>query len=214
MKGGIMYLSLLRLNPRSKRALTESSRPYELHRSLLKAFPDKADGGPGRVLFRLDMNEQTGGISVLIQSEKKPFWTNLNGYTEFVTECKCKEFKPALAPGQVLRFRLRANPTKRSKSTGKREGILKTEEQVEWLRKKGMNGGFEVCEVFTVDEGFAKDKMTDTDNAGHHTNMLSVRFDGLLRVTDSDAFQSTLRDGIGSAKGFGFGLLSVASVKE
>lgn len=65
-----MYLSLLRLNPRSKRALTESSRPYELHRSLLKAFPDKADGGPGRVLFRLDMNEQTGGISVLIQSEK------------------------------------------------------------------------------------------------------------------------------------------------
>lgn len=76
---------------------------------------------------------------------------------------------------------------------------------MEWLRKKGMNGGFEVCEVFTVDEGFAKDKMTDTDNAGHHTNMLSVRFDGLLRVTDSDAFQSTLRMVLARPKGLDLG---------
>jgi CRISPR system Cascade subunit CasE len=209
-----MYLSLLRLNPHSRRALTESSRHYELHRSLLKAFPDESDGGSGRVLFRLDMNEQTDSISVLVQSEKKPLWTKLNGYNEFVTECTCKEFQPGLASGQVLRFRLRANPTKRTKSTGKREGILKTDKQVEWLRKKGLNSGFEVLDVFTVDEGFAKDKMTDADNTGHHTTILSVRFDGLLRVTDPDAFQVTLRDGIGSAKGFGFGLLSVAPVRE
>lgn len=209
-----MYLSLLTLNSRSKRALTESSRPYELHRSLLKAFPDAADGGPGRVLFRLDVNEQTGSISTLIQSEKEPLWTRINGYASFVTKCKCKEFKPALSLDQIFRFRLRANPTKRMKSTGKREGILNTTEQVEWLRKKGMNNGFEIIDVIALDEGFVKDKLTDTDNTGHNTNMFSVRFDGLLKVTDVDVFYSTLRSGIGSAKGFGFGLLSIAPIKE
>jgi CRISPR system Cascade subunit CasE len=38
----------------------------------------------------------------------------------------------------------------------------------------------------------------------------AVSFEGRLEVTDLDAFRVTLRDGIGSGKAFGFGLLSVA----
>ena len=38
----------------------------------------------------------------------------------------------------------------------------------------------------------------------------AVRFEGVLQVVDPVAFQQTLRCGIGSAKGFGFGLLSLA----
>ena len=41
----------------------------------------------------------------------------------------------------------------------------------------------------------------------------SVLFDGLLRVTDTDAFLRTLVRGIGPGKAFGFGLLSVAPVR-
>jgi CRISPR system Cascade subunit CasE len=37
-----------------------------------------------------------------------------------------------------------------------------------------------------------------------------VEFDGVLKVTDSEAFGRALSSGIGPAKGFGFGLLSVA----
>jgi CRISPR system Cascade subunit CasE len=40
----------------------------------------------------------------------------------------------------------------------------------------------------------------------HH----AVRFDGLLVVTDPERLRHALRAGIGSAKGFGFGLLSLA----
>ena len=205
-----MYISLLRLNSRSRRALIESSRPYELHRSLLKAFPDQNEGGPGRVLFRLDINQETGGMSILVQSEKEPSWLSLNGFSEFVTECKSREFQPEPTAGQMFRFRLRANPSKRSISDGKRQGILKTEEQVDWLRNKGLHGGFEVIDVSVVNEGFSNDKMTDEDNNKHRLTVLSVRFDGLLRVIDPEAFLLTIREGIGSAKGFGFGLLSIA----
>jgi len=209
-----MYLSLLKLNQRSRRAMTEASRPYELHRSLLKAFPDKVKGGPGRVLFRLDTDHETGAISILIQSEKEPSWAKLNGAAGFLTECKCKEFQLGLTSSQVLRFRLRANPTKRSKSTGKRQGILKEEEQIEWLNNKGLQGGFEVINVSAVSEGFSKDKMTDRSNIKYNTTMLSVRYDGLLRVIDQDSFLRTIRNGIGSAKGFGFGMLSIAPVRD
>ncbi|MBI4384701.1 MAG: type I-E CRISPR-associated protein Cas6/Cse3/CasE [Nitrospinae bacterium] len=40
--------------------------------------------------------------------------------------------------------------------------------------------------------------------------LLSVRFDGVLTVTDPDEFQKIFASGIGSGKAFGFGLLSVA----
>lgn len=40
----------------------------------------------------------------------------------------------------------------------------------------------------------------------------SVRFDGHLQVTDVERFRATLVAGIGSAKAYGFGLLSIAPV--
>lgn len=209
-----MYLSLLRLNPRSRRAMTEAARPYELHRSLMTAFPDKTAGGAGQVLFRLDIDRESGGMSVLVQSQKEPDWAGLNGATDFVTEYQSKPFNPIFVKGQVLRFRLRANPTKRAKETGKRQGIVGEEAQLDWLRKRGRQSGFEVIDVNIAAEGFVKDKMTDTKEAKHSITMLSVRFDGLLRVTDPNAFRRTIEQGIGSAKGLGFGLLSLAPVKE
>jgi len=208
-----MYLSLLKLNPRSRRTMTESSHPYELHRSLLTAFPEEAVGGPGRVLFRLDTDHDTGNMSILVQSEKQPDWSKLNGAGDFVTECKCKGINPLLSSGQILRFRLRANPTKRVKMTGNRQGILREEEQIEWLRKKGQQGGYELIEATAIDEGFARDRKTSQSSVRHNITLLSVRFEGLLRVIDPEAFRDTLEDGIGSAKGLGFGLLSIAPLR-
>jgi hypothetical protein len=40
--------------------------------------------------------------------------------------------------------------------------------------------------------------------------LLAVRFDGVLAVTDVVQFAATLEAGIGSGKGLGFGLLSLA----
>ena len=40
--------------------------------------------------------------------------------------------------------------------------------------------------------------------------LFGVRFDGVLAVTDPDALTGAVRQGIGPAKGFGFGLLSLA----
>ena len=42
----------------------------------------------------------------------------------------------------------------------------------------------------------------------------SARFEGILQVTDAEAFAKTLAAGIGPAKGYGFGLLSVAPISS
>ena len=44
----------------------------------------------------------------------------------------------------------------------------------------------------------------------HDITHFAVKFEGELVVTDPTRFAETLKNGIGSAKGFGFGLLSVA----
>ena len=206
-----MYLSLLKLNPRSRKAMTEASRPYELHRSLMRAFPNKKDSGPGRVLFRLDIDHRKGDISVLVQSEKQPDWTALNGSEGFFLEQKYRDFDPAVAVGQVLYFRLRANPT--IKRNGKRLGLLREEEQTAWLKHKGKEGGFEIVSFTVVPEGIAHDKMTDQVGSPHNLSLCSVRFEGILKVTDPDIFRQALEGGIGSAKGLGFGLLSIAPLR-
>jgi CRISPR system Cascade subunit CasE len=223
-----MYLSRLKLNPRSRRAITEASRPYELHRSLLKAFPDQAKGGPGRVLFRLDTDHESGDMSVLVQSEKEPFWSRINDGASYMTECKCKEFQPKLTLDQVLRFRLRANPTKRlSKSTGKDEGkrvgIYDEEAQVKWLKEKlegdenrpQVAGGFKLQRwQISREEKIENTNAINRVDRSHDLKLFSVQFDGILQVVDSIKAANTISNGIGSAKGFGFGLLSIAPIKE
>jgi CRISPR system Cascade subunit CasE len=208
-----MYLSLLKLNPRSHRAMTEISRPYELHRSIMTAFPNNRGNGLGRVLFRLDIDRKSGDITVLVQSHDKPDWTALNTTGDFLREPpQCKTFEPPIVAGMMLYFRLRANPS--VKRDGKRLGIIKEEDQSTWLRRKAKESGFEVLSLTVIPEDIVRDRMTDQTGSRHNLSLLSVCFEGILRVTDSNAFRQALEKGIGSAKGLGFGLLSIAPVRS
>jgi CRISPR system Cascade subunit CasE len=144
-----------------------------------------------------------------VQSENEPDWTALDGAGNFLLEPpQWKIYDLVVAVGQALYFRLRANPT--IKRDGKRLGILREDDQIEWLHRKAKEGGFEILSLTVVPEGIAHDKMTDRSDSPHDLSLFSVRFEGVLKVTDPDIFRQTLEHGIGSAKGLGFGLLSIA----
>ena len=208
-----MYLSLLKLNPQSRRAMTEVSRPYELHRSIMTAFPNSRGNGLRRVLFRLDIDRKSGDIAVLVQSHDKPDWTAMNRAGDFLLEQpQCKSFEPPISSGMLFYFRLRANPS--VKRNGKRLGIIKEEDQITWLKRKSKDGGFEVLSITVVPEGMVHDGMTDQVGSRHNLSLLSVCFEGILRVIDSKTFREALEKGIGSAKGLGFGLLSIAPIRS
>jgi len=166
-------------------------------------------------LFRIDP-QSNGRAAILVQSGIRPDWTyafqNANHF--LAAPPNTKEYNPAFTKDQKLRFRLRANPTIKKRTEGKKNGyrlgLLGEEAQTGWLRKRGQQCGFEIIDVNISDEGFARDNSKKANGDRHNMTMLSVRFDGVLRVTDPEAFLHTIAQGIGSAKGMGFGLLSVA----
>jgi CRISPR system Cascade subunit CasE len=204
-----MYLTRLVLNPRSRRAQSESADLYQLHRTIMNAFPASLPDDE-RVLFRLETDRQSGAFVVLVQSQYEPDggWlaTSPSDYLLPISEPNpwVKSFDPIFDAGQHLVFRLRANPT--LKRQGKRLGLLREEDQIAWLQRKAQTGGFEVLSVRTQKLGFIQ----GWTRQRQRLSLFATQYDGVLRVTDPQAFARSLALGIGSAKGLGFGLLSVA----
>jgi len=214
-----LYLSRLTLNPRSRQVMSELAQPYEMHRTLLHAFPDKAGGGPQRVLFRVETDRDGGMPQVLVQSLVAPEWSRLSvGGDYLLEEPEWKPFDPQFQPSQRLVFRLRANPT--VKRDGKRHAWFREEDQITWLQRKacgeGKNAtpaGFEILSVRVIPEGTVHGRKRDNGRA-HDLAHFSVLFEGVLEVTHPEQLQNALAQGIGSGKAFGFGLLSLARVSQ
>ena len=215
-----MYLSRLILNPRNRRVQSEIARPYELHRSVLSAFPATKPESE-RVLFRMEQDPRGERLALLVQSQGEPDWRwaeVADGYLLAGARPEVKQVELGLREGQVLAFRLRANPTVKKKShqdgkepraNGVRLGLAKEEDQRAWLERKGQQHGFRVLRTQIMPEGLQvghTGRGTDARRLAH----LAVRYEGLLQITDVDVFHQAIRSGIGSAKGFGFGLLSLA----
>ncbi len=222
-----LYLSRLTLNQRNAQVRMELVRPYEMHRTLSRAFPPdtfnktRNDDDAAGVLFRVDESPRDHRIFALVQSKTAPDWSFLagkhdaRGHAYLLQPAEFKSFEPKLAAGQMLAFRLRANPTKRlGKGAGddhhKRVGIYDEDGQLKWLHNKAKNGGFRVERVMTSRDEQIEDKIHHNDNQTHDLKLLSVQFDGILQVADAIRTRETIERGIGSAKGFGFGLLSLA----
>ena len=208
-----MYISRLILNPRHRRVQREIAQRYELHRTVMRAFPPQL-GAHERVLFRLETDARTGAVLLLVQSRGAPDWSWLSApehrhYLLSIDEPNpwVKPFNPRLTAGQILRFRLQANPT--VKRNGKRCGLYREDEQFGWLQRKGEQSGFRVLEVRISQDEMVHGKLF-RDDEEHRLNLLSVQFDGVLQVLDPQKLLEGVQQGIGSGKGLGFGLLSLA----
>lgn len=181
-----------------------------------------ARGEEAGLLFRVDPH--SGGRAViLVQSAKEPDWgyAFCNARYLLAASPKVRAFHPAFSSGQVLRFRLKANPTKKIVDTNQprangtprpiRVGLCGDEQRMDWLSGKAEHGGFSLVECRIVAKGNSDSLKPGVKGKITH---LGVTFEGVLEVTDPEAFTKTLESGIGSAKGFGFGLLSVAPVRR
>ena len=214
-----MYLSRLILNLRNRRVRKEIADRYELHRSIMHAFSDDLDADEERVLFRVEQSRGGRDLTLLVQSWTLPDWTWLaepgaRAYLLPVREPNpaVKPFQLDLMPGQRLAFRLRANPTARrrcSDGVRRRVGLYKEQEQIDWLERKAARGGFDLLAVRTGGQTTASGTVR-RNGSKHELTLFSVQFDGLLEVREPDGVVKAVRDGIGTAKAFGFGLLSLA----
>ena len=124
----------------------------------------------------------------------------------------------SISAGQRYRFRLRANPC--VSRNGNRQGLLRTDEQETWLRRKGERCGFSLPRLAGFDLGGSVEDRVDVrisqeqmlrgnHRAGHGIRVFSVLYDGLLTVEQPEAFNDAVVRGIGHGKVMGLGLLSV-----
>ena len=218
-----MYLSKLTLNPEHAPARRDLASPYQLHKTLANAFGDAPEGVHRKthgVLFRVE-DVGPGGVPVLVQSTSEPDWRQLEpGYLTRLEGPKPVVLE--LAEGQRLRFRLVANPVRRVTVEGKkhprRQALVHPHAKdgietgyLDWLDRQLGRQGAEVGQV--ADVPFRLDRKVKGNRGTIPKGKLphfGVRFDGVLSVTDADALAVAVREGIGPAKAWGFGLLSLA----
>jgi len=84
--------------------------------------------------------------------------------------------------------------------------MVREEDQVAWLRRKGEQGGFQVLNVRVG--GLSKDRSRARGRAP--LTLAGVNFEGHLRITDPERFVQAVSRGIGPGKAYGLGLLSLA----
>ncbi len=192
-----MYLSKIELDPFQRNTQKILSNVYEAHRLVMRGFQACDKKEIGRVLFRIEPEKLEKRVVVLVQSEVEPAW---NGLPDVLT----KSWEPALRKGARYRFRLRANPVVTRE--GKRFGLVGEAAQRRWLERKGV--GLAWRDYRAIDEGYLKMRRSENKEVPYK----SVRFEGIVQIDDPAKALQALREGIGPAKGFGFGLLSLARV--
>ncbi len=201
-----MYLSLLYPNPDNPRARKDLADPYALHQSLAHAV------APGdRPLWRLESGRYGEDPRVLLQTLKPPDWERFferqgPGYAELAPDSP-KRFDPVFTPGQLLRFRLYANPT--VTRAGKRLGLYREGEQWRWIEERLADRGAKLHSVLISQ----REKRRFTKK-GQAITLAVAQFDGVLGVTDPEKLLQAIAQGIGHGKAFGLGLLSVAPYRE
>lgn len=194
----------------------QAKNPYQFHQVLWKLFPD-CDDMERDFLFRVEQFQSGVGAHVLLQSALKP-----EGGEQSPLLLAQREFALNIPKGQRLRFRLRANPIKTIKDSSKgtiekkgktftrtvRVPLLHEDQQQAWLERKFH--GFAQLESLIVQPEpvmyFRKPK------EGRCGKIQTVLFDGVMRVTEPAVFESQILQGIGPAKAFGCGLLTVGRI--
>lgn len=199
-----MYLSKILIRGAACR------NPYEIHQVLWKFFPERADVTRD-FLFRVERANREHS-EVLMQSARQPV---LSPHAAQVQASK--EYPLSLQHGQRLRFRLVANPVKtindehgRTRPDGKpkkcRVPLIREEEQRAWLLRKFQDAASH--DVLIIDPLLPLRFRKRGENRAGKIQL--VVFQGILRVDDNTIMLDLIKKGIGPAKAFGCGLLSLA----
>ncbi|EMR12520.1 Cse3 family CRISPR-associated protein [Methylophaga lonarensis MPL] len=203
-----MYLSKVKLN------WAQAKNPYEQHRALWLLFPDRSEDSRD-FLFRVEKYVKGQGADVIVQSQWQP------QPSDAVELLATRELHLSLQAGQRLRFRLRANPIKSIKDERKGEQIkngrlykrsvrvplIHEDQQKSWLARK-LSDAVLLHTVTIQPElplNFRKQKEQRSGK------IQPVLFEGIFTVKSPEALLKLMNEGIGPAKSFGCGLLSLAT---
>lgn len=217
-----MFLTRFEINRQRRDARKLMGSPQAMHAAVLAGFPSLTETEPAeRVLWRLDSSDRT--VLLYITSPRKPDLTHLAeqaGWPETATWLT-KDYQPllnSLTASQRWGFRLTANVTISKKlehdTRSARYGHVTVEQQRQWLLSRTLKFGFDIAKKDEVFESLViRDRaVKQFRRQGKLVTLATATFDGVLQVTDADALRAALVTGIGPAKAYGCGLLTLAPI--
>ena len=193
------------------------SSPQLLHGAVEQSF----DGERQRNLWRIDWLGER--CYLLLLSPERPDLTHIAqqfGYPEREPLWETRDYDPLLtrvAEGQAWRFRLRANPvhscTKpgRKRERGQVLAHLTPAQQKHWLLTRAAEHGFLLTEV-DFDVVHTEWQRFRKGSDRQEVSLRTAAFEGILTVTDPVLFRKTLLSGIGRAKAYGCGLMTIMRI--
>lgn len=211
-----MYLSRVILDDQKRETMRLLSSPEYVHGAVEQGFP----GEKQRRLWRLDWFK--GQCCLLVLSAQEPDFSALArqyGIQGRMPPWESKPYDPLLKRlqnGQPWRFRLKANPVRSVKVEGENRGKVMAhvtqEQQKQWLLMRAKEGGFALnLDDFEV---VHTEWLRFYKSGSRLVTLRTATFEGCLTVSDADAFKETLLKGLGRAKAYGCGLLTLAPIRD
>jgi CRISPR system Cascade subunit CasE len=208
-----MYLSRVELDPRQRAVQAALVRPSVLHGLIETSLglPQKADGARPRSLWRADT--WAGRLYLLFLSENEP------DFAPFVLQLGAAQGESRsydsllgrLEAGQRWRFRLCANPVRSVFVPGARGKVaahVTAAQQRQWMLQKAPGNGFALEE-----DGFevVRSEWKKFQRSKDLVTLRQAEYEGVLTVTDAEAFRLALLCGVGREKAYGCGLLTITN---
>lgn len=208
-----MILTRTFLNIRRAGARKLLGSPQAMHAAILSGFAPGVEAG--RALWRVDQGDPLRPTLYALTRET-PDFTHLEEQAGWPSQPTTKsssyqKLLDSLEDGQEWAFRLKANPTHRALIDGVSRivGHVTVAQQTGWLyqRRDSLGADFGAEEEPTFALTGRQVLRFKRQNA---TVTLSVaQFDGILKVTDADRLRSSLTEGVGRAKAYGCGLMTL-----
>lgn len=210
-----MILTRMYLNIRRAGARKLIASPQAMHAAVLAGYPPGED--PGRALWRVDGGDQLNP-TLWVVSKARPDFTHLEEQAGWPTQPTIKSIEYAglldvLASGQDWAFRITVNPTHRGERGGRKQVFahVTAEQQTRWLLDRQARMGVSLVDLGGMPRFSLQGRDIKRFGRGGATVTLgTATFGGVLRVQDPEALRTVMTEGLGRAKAYGCGLLTLA----
>lgn len=227
-------LTRMYLNPRRRQTVRFLRDPQAMHAAVESAFPPGSEDG--RTLWRLDGDGAE--LKLLILSSRTPSLEHVQEQAGWGSErsWESRSYDPLLArlgKGQQYGFRLTGNPVHTvtaENGVKKRLAHVSVPYQLLWLAKRAEQIGVrfldEARKPVAPPDGSAEPPGGLTNvrishretlkfrRDGQQVTIAQARFEGAFEVDDVELLRQALVGGIGRAKAYGCGLMTLAPLRS
>lgn len=210
-------LTRLRLNPQHRGTIADLADAHRMHRRLMSMFDTSLGDTPratAGLLYRVERHRHD--VTVLAQSTAEPRTTALPTDYATVDSTPLEPLLDLLDHHVPVRYRIDANPVAIKTTDGhKARRWLHDDEAVQWWHRRAADAGLDLVSCTLTQETLSYAARDDTRNKRRVRVPHGIsRFEGTAVVSDPTALRDAVLTGIGHARAYGCGLLSLAPATE